>query len=59
MFGSVEPSPAALIRAAFDLFESCGLNTYTKKDTTLTGGVFFGGDNRTRTCDLMRVKHAL
>ena len=23
MFGSVEPSPAALVRAAFDLFESC------------------------------------
>ena len=31
-----------------------------KRKTTPNGVVFFfGGDNRTRTCDLMRVKHAL
>ena len=31
-----------------------------KQKTTLMGGLFFsGGDYGTRTCDLMRVKHAL
>ena len=40
-FGSVEPSPAALVRAAFDLFESCCLNTYTKKEKTTRWVVFF------------------
>ena len=32
---------------------------YQKEKTTHLGGLLFGGDNRTRTCDLMRVKHAL
>ena len=43
-----------------DGFESCCPNTYTKKKNhTKWCGFLFGGDNRTRTCDLMRVKHAL
>ena len=51
----MQQSPGLL---RFDLFESCSI-VDSKKDTTQKGGVFFGGDNRTRTCDLMRVKHAL
>ena len=38
-------------------FESVVL--HLKRKTRPTGRVSFGGDNRTRTCDLMRVKHAL
>ena len=47
MFGSVEPSPAALIRAAFYLFESCHV-IQTKKERP-KGLSFFGAANRTRT----------
>ncbi len=32
---------------------------FTKQKDTLTGVFLFGGDYGTRTCDLMRVKHAL
>ena len=39
-------------------FESVVYSPPKEKDHPL-GGLSFGGDNRTRTCDLMRVKHAL
>ena len=41
-----------------DGFESC-CSTIKKHRAPFGCPVFFGGDNRTRTCDLMRVKHAL
>ena len=42
-----------------DLFEP-NLSYHIKiKKTTRRVVFLFGGDNRTRTCDLMRVKHAL
>ena len=47
---------AALIRAALNRFESL---PHQKKTPPCRVVSFFGGDNRTRTCDLMRVKHAL
>ena len=42
MFGSVKPSPAALIRAAFNLFESVVYSPPKEKDHPL-GGLSFGG----------------
>ena len=40
---------AALVRAAFILFDSPRLNTYTKKKTTHVGGLLFGGAEGNRT----------
>ena len=42
-------------------FVSRSLNAHTKKKKAIPVGMtfLFGGDYGTRTCDLMRVKHAL
>lgn len=40
------------------VFISIG-NIPDKKSTAIGGAFFIGGDYGTRTCDLMRVKHAL
>ena len=46
--GSVEPSPAVLIRTALDWFDSF-LFIYTNIKTALVGGFYIGGDEGNRT----------
>ena len=58
MCGSVEPSPAALIRAAFDYSSHRPLLCYKKKTTTLVV-VFYGAGDEARTRYLHLGKVAL
>ena len=50
-FRCVQPQRATLVRVAFRFFESPLHECHTKKNTTLAGGVLFGGLEEIRTPD--------
>ncbi len=51
MFGLVEPSPAALVRAAFDCSNLLCVNAIPIKKPPLWGGFLIGGLEEIRTPD--------